>query len=50
MKTVLVTGGAGFFGELLKKELLNNGFYCVSIDLEDDQFFHPNLVSIKGDM
>jgi nucleoside-diphosphate-sugar epimerase len=50
MKTVLVTGGAGFFGELLKKQLLNNGFYCVSIDLEDDQLFHPNLVSIKGDI
>ena len=50
MKTVLITGGAGFFGELLKKRLLDSDFCCVSIDLERDQFLHENLVSIRGDI
>ena len=50
MKTILITGGAGFFGELLKKRLLDDNFYCVSIDLEEDRFSHPNLVSIQGDI
>ncbi len=49
-KTVLLTGGAGFFGELLKIELLNRNFKCVSIDLENDIYKHKNLVSIKGDI
>jgi len=50
MKTILITGGAGFFGELLKKRLLNENFICVSIDLEKDDFSHPNLTSIQGDI
>ncbi|MCP9496441.1 MAG: NAD(P)-dependent oxidoreductase [Pyrinomonadaceae bacterium MAG19_C2-C3] len=50
MKTVLVTGGSGFFGELLKKRLLEDGMKVVNIDLEEDHFSHPQLVSIKGDI
>ncbi|HEX2268154.1 MAG TPA: NAD(P)-dependent oxidoreductase [Pyrinomonadaceae bacterium] len=50
MRTVLITGGAGFFGELLKQRLLDNGFQCVSIDLEEDHTAHPNLISIWGDI
>ena len=50
MKTVLITGGSGFFGGLLKKQLLRKGFFCVNIDLEKDDFSHNNLVSIKGDI
>ncbi len=49
-KTVLITGGAGFFGEILKKRLLAENFYCVRIDLEKDELKHPNLVSIQGDI
>lgn len=49
-KTLLITGGAGFFGSLLKEELLNKGYKCISIDLEKDTFKHPNLVSIKGNL
>ncbi|MGA2625203.1 MAG: NAD(P)-dependent oxidoreductase [Bacteroidota bacterium] len=50
MKKVLITGGAGFFGELLKKELLNAGYICVSIDLEKDTYEHSNLKAIQGDI
>lgn len=50
MKTVLITGGSGFFGEILKKRLLDNGFRCVNIDLKKDYFSHPGLHSIQGDI
>lgn len=50
METVLITGGAGFFGSLLKNDLLRRGYRCVSIDLETDTDSHPNLRSIKGDI
>ncbi len=50
MKTYLITGGAGFYGTILKKELLNDGAFCVSIDLESDDYKHKNFVAIKGDI
>ena len=50
MKQFLITGGSGFFGELLKKRLLLHGFFCVNIDLEADCYKHPHLVSIQGDI
>lgn len=48
--TFLVTGGAGFFGGVLKRFLLEKGFSCVSIDLEPDDDSHPRLVSVRGDI
>jgi nucleoside-diphosphate-sugar epimerase len=50
MDTVLVTGGAGFFGEILKRTLLSHGYSCVSVDLERDETTHPNLTSVQGDI
>jgi len=50
MKTVLLTGGAGFFGSLLKQRLLEDGYRCVNLDLLRDEMVHPNLVSIRGDI
>lgn len=47
---VLITGGAGFFGGLLKQTLLKNGFDCISVDLENDDYTHSNLISIKCDI
>ncbi|HEV2412557.1 MAG TPA: NAD(P)-dependent oxidoreductase [Candidatus Saccharimonadales bacterium] len=49
-KTVLLTGGSGFFGSILKKRLLKDGYKVVSIDLEKDDITDPNLVSIQGDI
>lgn len=49
-KSILLTGGAGFFGDILKKELLDNGFNVISIDLERDAFVHDNFTAIQGDI
>jgi nucleoside-diphosphate-sugar epimerase len=50
MKKVLITGGSGFFGGILEKELLQKDFECVNIDLQKDDFRHKNLQSIQGDI
>jgi len=50
MKNILITGGAGFFGSLLKQTLLEKGYLCVSIDLEKDSTSHENLRIIQGDI
>jgi nucleoside-diphosphate-sugar epimerase len=50
MRTVLLTGGAGFFGGVLKQRLLDEGYSCISIDLYKDDTVHPNLTAIRGDI
>ncbi len=50
MSTVLITGGAGFFGDILKRRLLADGFDCVNIDLQPDLMTHPRLTSVRGDI
>jgi UDP-glucose 4-epimerase len=50
MNRALVTGGSGFFGGVLKRKLLNDGYQVISIDLEPDDDRHANLVSIQGDL
>src|SRR6185503_7927975 len=48
--TVLVTGGSGFFGDILKKRLLEHGLKVVSIDIEHDDFEHTDFVAVQGDI
>jgi UDP-glucose 4-epimerase len=50
MANVLVTGGSGFFGGVLKRRLLAEGHSCTNIDLVADPDTHPNLSSIQGDI
>ena len=50
MQEVLITGGSGFFGGVLKRRLLAEGFRCVNIDLVPDPDRHENLESIQGDL
>ena len=49
-RTVLVTGGAGFFGDILKRRLLEEGLEVVSLDLVADEMRHPNLIVHRGDI
>jgi nucleoside-diphosphate-sugar epimerase len=50
MAEVLITGGSGFFGGVLKRRLLAEGFRCVNLDLVPDADRHENLESIRGDL
>lgn len=50
MACYLITGGAGFFGSILKKYFLEKGDSCVSIDLEPDGCEHELFTSFQGDI
>lgn len=50
MPHVLVTGGAGSFGGVLKRQLLRQHFSVISIDREPDPSWHPRLTKITGDL
>lgn len=50
MSNFLITGGAGFFGSILKKELLQKGHKCTIIDICPDADKHENLTSVQGDI
>ncbi len=50
MPCYLITGGAGFFGTILKQHFLAKGAHCVSIDLEPDSFSHPHFTAYQGDI
>src|SRR5271165_6860513 len=50
MPEILITGGSGFFGGVLKRRLLAEGFRCVNIDLVADTDRNDNLKYIQGDL
>jgi UDP-glucose 4-epimerase len=50
MAKYLVTGGAGFFGGILKRMLLEEGAEVVSVDLVPDVDRHPALTSLQADI
>jgi UDP-glucose 4-epimerase len=50
MAKYLVTGGAGFFGGILKSRLLADGAEVVSVDLVPDVARHAALTSIQADI
>jgi len=54
MKHVLVTGASGFFGGVLKRRFLAEGYAVTNIDLVRDPDWdpetHPTLTSIQGDI
>jgi len=49
-REVLVTGGSGFFGGVLKRRLLAEGFAVTNIDLVRDVDADAALTSIQGDV
>jgi len=50
MLSSLITGGAGFFGDILKVALLSLGHFCVSVDLEPDLRRHQRLTTVRADV
>jgi nucleoside-diphosphate-sugar epimerase len=50
MLTVLITGGAGFFGGILTRMLLERGYRCLSIDLQPHDYVDPNLIPVQADI
>ncbi len=50
MRQVLVTGASGFFGGVLKRRLLDEGFAVTNIDLVPDTDRHASLTSLQGDL
>jgi len=50
MAHVLVTGGAGFFGGILKRHLLRRRYDVTSVDRVPDTSWHPHLTKITGDL
>jgi nucleoside-diphosphate-sugar epimerase len=50
MPHILVTGGSGFFGGVLKRRLLAEGYTCVNYDLLPDADSLPGLKSVEGDL
>jgi len=50
MKTFLVTGGSGFFGQILSRYLVSKGYRIVNIDLVDSEYEDESFISYKGDI
>jgi UDP-glucose 4-epimerase len=50
MKNILISGASGFFGGILKRRLLAEGYACTNIDLVADPDTHTHLTSIQGDI
>ena len=50
MGTYLVTGGSGFFGQILSRYLVSKGHTLVNIDLVNSEYKADGFISIKGDI
>lgn len=50
MDKILVTGGSGFFGQVLLKYLTDRGYECINIDIVTSEFEHPHVISYQQDI
>src|SRR5689334_18291890 len=49
-KKALITGGAGYFGSLLLRKLLQNNYDCAIFDLNDAEDRPKGVEFIRGDI
>ena len=50
MGTYLVTGGSGFFGQIMSRYMIGKGHTLVNIDLCDSEFKDERFICFKGDI
>lgn len=50
MGTYLVTGGSGFFGQIMSRYMVGKGHTLVNIDLCDSEFKDEKFICFKGDI
>ena len=50
MRTVLVTGGSGFFGQIMSRYLAARDYLVINIDLVNSEFQDEHMISYKGDI
>ena len=50
MGTYLVTGGSGFFGQIMSRYMIGKGHTLVNIDLCDSEFKDEKFICFKGDI
>ena len=50
MGTYLVTGGSGFFGQIMSRYMVGKGHTIVNIDLCDSEFKDEKFICFKGDI
>jgi len=49
-KNIIITGGSGFIGTHLSRQLLQQGYHVSVLDLVEPKIQHPNLRYLKGDI
>lgn len=50
MDKILVTGGSGFFGQILLKYMTNAGYECINVDIVTSEFLHTNIIHYQEDI
>lgn len=50
MEKIIVTGGSGFFGQILLRGLSEAGFECINIDIVKSEFEHTGVIQYQTDI
>ncbi|OPX42959.1 UDP-glucose 4-epimerase [Ruminiclostridium hungatei] len=50
MDKILVTGGSGFFGQILLRYLTGEGYECINVDIVPSEFEHSSVIHYQEDI
>jgi len=50
MDKILVTGGSGFFGQILLQSLIKSGYECINIDLVESEYQNSGIIHYQADI